>query len=113
MAVRCEGDRWIMEQVGERQDFEAQLSRLGLRHEDFCLQVRRAHLGRGTRMWNSHYAVRVSNTATGKRNIYWGGPGEDWVAQFVIDASNGLFGVAILEWTKPPRDAFPAARPVR
>jgi len=102
-----------MEQVGERQDFEAQLSRLRLRHEDFCLQVRRANLGRGSRMWNAHYAVRVSNTATGKRNIYWGGPGEDWVAQFVIDANNGLFGVPVPGWTKPPVDPLHAARPGR
>jgi len=107
MAVRCEGDRWIMEQVGEKQDFEAELSRLGFRHEDFALHVRRANPGGGNRAWASHYAVRVSNLATGKRNIYWGGPGEDWVRQFVVDAGNGLYGAARVEYAAAP------ARPTR
>ena len=31
MAVRCSGDMWEMEQVGEKQDFECELSRLGFR----------------------------------------------------------------------------------
>jgi hypothetical protein len=42
MAVHSEGDTWVMEQLGEKQDFEAELSRLGYRHEDFILRVRRA-----------------------------------------------------------------------
>ena len=102
MAVQCEGDCRIMDQLGEKQDFEAQLSRLGFRHEDFALDVRRADLGpRGNRAWTSHYAVRVSNVAIGKRNIYWGGPGEDWVAQFVVDAGRGFYGEPMLKFTKP------------
>ena len=105
MAVQCEGDCWIMEQLGEKQDFEAQLSRLGFRHEDFALHVRRADLGRGNRAWASHYAVRVSNVANGKRNIYWGGPGEEWVAQFVVDAGRGFFGEPIVKFTKPSLSA--------
>ena len=92
MAVRCEGDSWSMEQVGEKQDFEAELSRLGFRHEDFALHVRRASFGGSNRAWSSHYAVRVTNTAAEKRNIYWGGPGEDWVGQFAADAGNGFYG---------------------
>ena len=92
MAVRCEGDSWRMEQVGEKQDFEAELSRLGFRHEDFDLYVRGANFGGSNRAWTAHYAVRVTNSAASKRNIYWGGPGEDWIAQFAADASNGLYG---------------------
>ena len=42
MTVRSEGDTWVMEQLGEKQDFEAELSRLGFRHEDFIVSVRRA-----------------------------------------------------------------------
>lgn len=82
MTVRCEGDSWIMEQLGEKQDFEAELSRLGLRHEDFALHVRRGALGGITRAWDSNYAVRVSDLVTGSWGVYWGGPGENWVAQF-------------------------------
>jgi hypothetical protein len=44
MAVRCEGDSRVMEQLGEKQDFEAELSRQGLKHEDFVLHVRRGGL---------------------------------------------------------------------
>jgi len=33
MTVRCEGDSRVMELVGEKQDFEAELSRFGFRHE--------------------------------------------------------------------------------
>ena len=91
MTVRCEGDSRVMEQLGEKQDFEAELSRLGLRHEDFALQVRRGGLGRIDKGWGSHYAVRVTNTATGSRSIYLGGPGECWVAQFAIDVSRGMY----------------------
>jgi hypothetical protein len=46
MAVHSEGDTWVMEQLGKKQDFEAELSRLGYRHEDFILRVRRARVRR-------------------------------------------------------------------
>ena len=91
MTVRCEGDSRIMEQLGEKQDFEAELSRLGLRHEDFALHVRRSGLGGIDRSWDSHYAVRVSDVVTGSRGIYWGGPGEDWVAEFATDVAKGIY----------------------
>jgi hypothetical protein len=91
MTVRCDGDSWIMEQVGEKQDFEAELSRLGLRHEDYSLHVRRGGMGGIARDWGSHYAVRVTNIATGIRGIYWGGPGENWVAQFATDVAKGMY----------------------
>jgi hypothetical protein len=85
-----------MEQIGEKQDFEAELSRLGLRHEDFALHVRRGGLGGIDRDWGGHYAIRVTNIDTGIRGIYWGGPGENWVAQFVTDVAKGMFhGVLI------------------
>jgi len=81
-----------MEQLGEKQDFESELSRLGFRHEDFTLYVRRAGLGGINRVWTSNYAVRVTNIPTRKRNIYWGGPGENWVELFASDAANGMYG---------------------
>lgn len=103
MAVRCEGDSWIMEQVGERQDFEAELSRLGIRHEEFCLHVRRGGLGGADRNWESHYAVRVTDLVTGTKNIYWGGPGENWVAQFVTDILKGMYRGLSIGRTVPLR----------
>ena len=98
MTVRCDGDAWIMEQLGEKQDFESELSRLGFSHEDFILHVRRAGFGGVNRSWSSHYAVRVSNIASGKRNVYWGGPTENWVEQFAADAAQGIYGEAPLQY---------------
>jgi hypothetical protein len=80
-----------MEQLGEKQAFEAELTRLGLRHEDFALHVRRSGLGGIDRGWNAHYAVRVSDVVSGSRGIYWGGPGENWVAQFATDVAKGVY----------------------
>lgn len=92
MTVRCEGDTRVMELVGEKQDFEAELSRFGFRHEDFSLCVRRAELASGKTSWVANYAVQVTNHTARKCNVYWGGPRENWVAQFVLDLANGLYG---------------------
>jgi hypothetical protein len=92
MAVRCEGDSWVMEQLGEKQDFECELTRLGFEHEDFALCVRRANPS-GTRpAWTANYAVLVTNLHTARHMIYWGGPGQEWVEQFVADVTNGMYG---------------------
>ena len=40
MSVRCEGDCKVMEQLGERQHFESELSRLGFSHEAFTIVIR-------------------------------------------------------------------------
>jgi hypothetical protein len=94
MAVRCEGDSRAMEQLGEKQDFECEITRLGFKHEDFALCVRRASPSSSGRMsgWTSNYAVQVTNVSTARHMIYWGGPGEKWVQQFVADLANGVYG---------------------
>ena len=112
MTVRCEGDRWMMEQLGEKQDFESELSRLGFRHEDFALYVRRAGLGGIDRTWTSNYAVRVTHSASGKCNIYWGGPRENWVEQFARDAASGLYGEPSSRYASTPSSGR-AARGMR
>ena len=91
MTVRSEGDAWVMQQLGEKQDFEAELSRLGCRHEDFIVSVRRARPAAAS-PWIANYAVRVTNCLSGRSNIYWGGPSEHWVAQFARDLAEGYFG---------------------
>jgi len=94
MTVRCEGDARVMELVGEKQDFEAELSRFGFRHEDFTLCVRRADRASGNAHWSANYAVQVTFAGADRRkcNVYWGGPRENWVVQFVVDLANGLYG---------------------
>lgn len=37
--VLCSGQYGVLEQLGEKQDFEAELSRRGYRHEEFSLHV--------------------------------------------------------------------------
>ena len=91
MAVRCEGDSRVMEQLGEKQDFESELSRLGFSHEAFTLHVRRANAFGGT-SWNANYAVCVTSTVTKRQNIYWGGPGDHWVCEFAADVARGVYG---------------------
>lgn len=97
MAVCCAGDTWGMEQIGERQDFECELSRLGFRHEDFALHVRRADAPGARSGWTANYAVRVTNIPTSRNIFYWGGPGERWVEEFVADVENGIYGRPTIE----------------
>lgn len=92
MAVRCEGDSREMEQLGEKQDFESELSRLGFTHEAFILYVRRTNGKLSDSRWALNYTVCVTNTFTKRQNIYWGGPGKRWVAEFSADVSSGLYG---------------------
>jgi hypothetical protein len=54
----------------------------------------------------ANYAVQVTNLASRKCNVYWGGPRENWVAQFVLDLVNGLYGQsAQLRPSHPQLDA--------
>jgi hypothetical protein len=92
MAVHCEGDCRAMVQLGEKQDFEAELSRLGFAHEAFMLYVRRASAPSANEYWSANYAVCVTNTVTRRQNIYWGGPGRRWVSDFAAEVGSGLYG---------------------
>jgi len=92
MAVRAEGYCWVMEQLGEKQDFESELSRLGYLHENFALRVRHArsdHLGDE---WTANYFVCVRQVRTSRSNVYLGGPSANWVEQFSADLAAGVFG---------------------
>jgi hypothetical protein len=62
MAVQCGGDSRVMEQLGEKQDFECKLSRLGFKHEDFALYVRRESAHGTETVWAANYTVQVANT---------------------------------------------------
>ncbi len=92
MAVDAEGDFHVMEQLGEKQDFESELSRLGFRHEDFVLYVRRAQVTGRRAAWSLDYAVHVTNRYAGKSGIYCGGPRRNWVARASEDLARGAFG---------------------
>ena len=93
MPVYAEGDVWVMEQLGHRQDFEAELSRRGFRHEDFTLHIRQASPAGRKPAWTAGgYAVRVTHIPTRRSTIYRAGPRDDWVARFKEDLAMGVFG---------------------
>lgn len=92
MAVVADGCSRIIEQLGEKQDFESELSRLGYRREDFTLSVRRAQLSGQVDEWTATYTVCVTDLRTSRSNVYWGRPHMQWVAQFAADLAKGFFG---------------------
>jgi hypothetical protein len=95
MTVRCAGDGRLMEQVGEKQDFEVALTRHGLLHEDFLLRVRRPSVAADNDEWNRYYVVTVVAVATDRRHSYRGGPRHDWVLQFANDLASGAYGYPV------------------
>jgi hypothetical protein len=94
MTVHCEGECWLLEQLGEKQDFEAELSRLGFRHEEFTLHVLRQTSETRDPEWNQSYSVAVTHVLTGRSYLYQGGPGREWVAEFTRDLANSASGPA-------------------
>ena len=91
MTVHCEGDCGIIEQLGEKQDFEAELGRLGLPHEQFVLHVVHARRGKSG-FGKQTYSVTVENVVTDRQRVYQGGPGNDWVRECARDLASGAFG---------------------
>lgn len=92
MAVYCEGDSRMMEQLGEKQDFEAELTRQGFRHESFTLHVFRERAPLARVDWDPAYTVSVVNVDNEQCRNYRGGRRASWVSQFTRDLANGLFG---------------------
>ena len=107
MSVRCEGDSHVMEQLGEKQDFESELSRLGFAHEDFMLDVRRVRPGGSAARWDVAYTVCVTHTPTRRRNIYWGGADRRWLPEFVTDLHSGFYGAP--RFVESARSSAPSA----
>ena len=92
MAVHCEGDYRVMEQLGEKQDFESELSRLGFRHEHFALYVAPKSSRPARPEQVQDYAVTVVNVLTERQRVYRGGPRWEWVPECARDLATGLFG---------------------
>jgi hypothetical protein len=92
VTVSCEGDCEVIEQLGEKQDFETELTRLGYRHEDFTLHVLRSTARGKPADWSQDYSVTVTAVASGKAGVYDGGPTHDWVRQCASDLCRGVLG---------------------
>ena len=91
MSVRCLGDCRLVEQVGEKQDFECVLTAQGVGHEDFVLRVRRVANHRLGPEWSSDYSVTIVRLATRRRRVYLGGPAHEWVQRFAADLARGAY----------------------
>jgi hypothetical protein len=92
MTVHCEGDCRLLEPLGEKQAFEAELSRLGFRHQDFILHVLRQMSENQSAESNQSYSVTVTNVLNERSQLYQGGSGQRWVAQFSRHLANGTYG---------------------
>jgi hypothetical protein len=100
MSVVCIGRRGLLDDLHERQRFEAAVSREGFRHEEFTLQVHPANEPRLDDAGRPRYEVKVTHTPTRTVKGYRGGGGEDWVIRFAEDLAAGLYG--------QPEDSFAA-----
>jgi len=94
MTVHCEGDCRLIEQLGEKQDFESELNQLGFRHEGFMLYIGVVSSKAPGRVHYDYY-VTVANIATGQQRVYHGGPRHDWVKACARDLATGVFGKAV------------------
>jgi hypothetical protein len=92
MSVLCSGQMGVLEQLGEKQDFEAELSRRGYRHEEFTLHVEPDRRFASRAGWNPRYEVKVTHAPTQTVRSYLGGTRQNWVARFAKDLTAGLYG---------------------
>jgi len=104
MSVACTGRVRIVEQLGEKQDFEAELSRRGFRHEEFALHVEAVKSARSAAGWDSGYEVEVHHEPTQDVRTYRGGPRRNWVSSFVKDLVAGRYGEPTLPWSGAAQD---------
>jgi hypothetical protein len=91
MGVSCRGDSQVIEQSGERQDFESLLSRHGIPHERFALHVMRSSKRHRAGGWGVYYEVTVIALASAQAHSYAGTPSESWVERFETDLERGVY----------------------
>lgn len=91
MAVRCLGESRLLEQVGEKQDFECVLTAQGFCHENFALRTRRVVRRNPGPDWACDYSVTVIRADFGIRHVYAGGPSYRWVDRFAADLAGGAY----------------------
>ena len=101
MSVLCSGESKALEQLGEKQDFEAELSRRGFRHEEFTLHVESGKESGSHAKWSPRYEVKVTHAPTRTVKAYRGGPRENWVARFTGDLVGGVYGEPSLPRAAP------------
>ena len=96
MTVHREGNCRFVEQLGEKQDFESEVSRRGFRRGDFTLQVARAPREGSRTCSEQDYLVTVVNVVTQAQRLRRGGPRGEWVPNCAADLACGVFGPPVL-----------------
>jgi hypothetical protein len=110
MSVACTGRVRTIEQLGEKQDFEAELSRRGFRHEEFTLHVEAVKSSRSAAGWDSGYEVEVHHGPTQDVRTYRGGPRRNWVSSFVKDLVAGRYGEPTVPLSRDVQDLLRRGR---
>ena len=105
MSVACTGDPRLIEQLGEKQDLEAELTRRGFPHEDFSIHVEMAKGTDSRTMWDPGYEVEVIHRPTQAIRLYRGGPRKNWVRAFLQDLLAGVYGEPTLWRSAETSDA--------
>ena len=90
MGVEWHGDHKLLEELGEKQEFERELGRLGYNPSEFIVVVRREPDVQGPGgIHPVRYKVHVTRLGADQETLTFnGGHGNAWVAQFVQDAAN-------------------------
>ncbi|HTR56969.1 MAG TPA: hypothetical protein VMM27_02230 [Casimicrobiaceae bacterium] len=78
MSAEWQGDHKLLDASGEKQDFERALTQLGLDSSKFLVEVRPDSTGANCDIYVTD--LEHPDRETSKLR---GGPGENWVAQFV------------------------------
>jgi hypothetical protein len=81
----------LIDQTGEKQDFEVALTRLRLSHEAFALHVVRVPGTLGSWDWGLRYSVTVRHIPTGHSMTYLATPSRSWVSSFRNDVERGHY----------------------
>ena len=85
MNVEWQGDHRLLDASGEKQDFERELTRLGLDPSKFLVEVRRKPDLQGTEGLSAiPYSVYVTDLEHPDRDTLMleGGHNQNWIAQF-------------------------------
>jgi hypothetical protein len=90
MSVVCAGNRQILEQLGEKRDFESELRREGFRYEEFTLRIYLENSCRTRVGWDQRYELKVTHAPTQTVKAYAGGSLKNWVTYFAADLAGGL-----------------------
>ena len=91
MRIEWQGDHRLLDESGEKQDLEHELTRLGLDPSKFLIEVRREpDLPGANGIYAIRYNIFITDLEHPDRDTWklHGGHGDRWIAQFVQIITN-------------------------